>query len=823
MPDFGMGLRAAVRTLWDPTDQTGHAARSVAAYMKMGYADLNRRTVLPIKGDTAFLMGSGPSILDITDREWAHIAGQTSIGMNHWLVHPFATDYYLTISTTRVADNGESGIEKLLRLRLPDYRDTTFICRGDEVNFFRFHERPFGRTLMRECGPRCLFTRELFQYSGCAANPVLLLRHLIDHGLFGFGRGAAFLPKPTATVPAMFALAAMLGCRNVVFCGVDMTDALHFYEMPEYESFAPLLPPRKTDMRHPHEGGGGRRFPIRQILRDMAELFAERFGMRAYTMSAKSRLATVFPVYGGEKTRCAVLCPSAAKVPLPAAAPPEKPLNLAMLTNSFLPVVGGLELQLDRLARELVARGHAVTVFAPAEQQPGGDAEAPYALARFSGGFARGPLAERPRHRPLGLLPGSLHQQFLRRHLVRRFDAISAHSAFEAAPFALALRALHGVPVLTRCHGMDINRMPEIGYGWRLDPANDAAISAAIAGSDLCVAISDDVVAELAAMADPARIVRIPNGVDAAAFSPGNGADLRSRLGIPAAAPVLLMAGRAIPSKRFDAGVEAFAQVLAAFPDAHLLHAGKDAGALAALAAELGVADRVHLLGAVPHAELPGVYRAASLFLNPSVLETFGNVTCEAMACGLPVVAADAPGTRFQVVDGQTGVLVKAPSPQRLAAATIRVLARADGGAALGAAGRKRVEAVFAWPAVAAAYEAQYRRLAAVDTLFPNAEAAVDPLTAAVDRDPLAVPPILALARRLASAHAHEAAAFLLLDAAWMHRDSRPLHEALAATVNAALTAQRAASGGRESEILAAAAQLAQTLVERHLAISEEA
>ncbi len=455
-----------------------------------------------------------------------------------------------------------------------------------------------------------------------------------------------------------------------------------------------------------------------------------------------------------------------------------------------------MELQLDRLAREFVARGNAVTVFAPAEQQPGADAEAPYALARFSGGFARGPLAEHPRLRPLGLLPGSLHQQFLCRHLTRRFDAISAHSAFEAAPFALALRALHGVPVLTRCHGMDINRMPEIGYGWRLDPANDAAISAAIAGSDLCVAISDDVVAELAALADPGRIVRIPNGVDAEAFSPGKEGGLRARLGIPEEASVVLMVGRNIPSKRFDAGLEAFAQVLAAFPEAHLLLVGKDAGALARLAADLGIADRVHLLGTVPHADLPGVYRAATLFLNPSVLETFGNVTCEAMACGLPVVAADAPGTRFQVEDGQTGVLVKAPSPQRLAAAMIRVLARPDGGAAMGAAGRRRVEAVFAWPAVAAAYEAQYRRLAAIDTLFPDAEAAVDPLTAAVDRDPGAISALTALARRLAAAHAHEAAVSLLIEAARLHPVSRPLHEALAETVNAALAVQRRVAGG---------------------------
>ena len=82
-------------------------------------------------------------------------------------------------------------------------------------------------------------------------------------------------------------------------------------------------------------------------------------------------------------------------------------------------------------------------------------------------------------------------------------------------------------------------------------------------------------------------------------------------------------------------------------------------------------ADRVHFLGAVPHAELPDVLRAADLFLlTTEPPESFGIVLIEAMACGLPAIATDYPGVRAVVDDGATGLLVAArrpapPSPRR--------------------------------------------------------------------------------------------------------------------------------------------------------------
>ena len=99
-------------------------------------------------------------------------------------------------------------------------------------------------------------------------------------------------------------------------------------------------------------------------------------------------------------------------------------------------------------------------------------------------------------------------------------------------------------------------------------------------------------------------------------------------------------------------------------------------------AAAAGVGDRVHFLGAVPHAELPEVLRAADLFLlTTEPPESFGIVLIEAMACGLPVIATDYPGVRAVVDEGETGLLVARGDPAAVAAA-LRELVDAGPGSA---------------------------------------------------------------------------------------------------------------------------------------------
>ena len=86
---------------------------------------------------------------------------------------------------------------------------------------------------------------------------------------------------------------------------------------------------------------------------------------------------------------------------------------------------------------------------------------------------------------------------------------------------------------------------------------------------------------------------------------------------------------------------------------------GPDLPRLAALAQELGVADKVRFLGKVPNDDLPDLYRAADIFALPSTGEGFGIVFLEAMACGTPAIGLNIGGAPDALADGELGMCVE--------------------------------------------------------------------------------------------------------------------------------------------------------------------
>ncbi|CAA9574475.1 MAG: hypothetical protein AVDCRST_MAG88-2689 [uncultured Thermomicrobiales bacterium] len=203
----------------------------------------------------------------------------------------------------------------------------------------------------------------------------------------------------------------------------------------------------------------------------------------------------------------------------------------------------------------------------------------------------------------------------------------------------------------------------------------------------------------------------IYNGIDLDRFAP-RPADpaLRARLtgggdySVPFAQdrPVLLSAGRLVRWKGAEYAIAALA-LLRSTPAPVLVLAGDGPyrAALARLAAEHGVADRVLFLGDWPHAAMPDLYAAADLVLGTSfVNETFGISLCEALASERPVIASDFGGFREVVRGGETGLLVPPQDPAALAGAIDALLADPARRRALAAAGRRDVAARFSWPAV---------------------------------------------------------------------------------------------------------------------------
>jgi glycosyltransferase involved in cell wall biosynthesis len=161
-----------------------------------------------------------------------------------------------------------------------------------------------------------------------------------------------------------------------------------------------------------------------------------------------------------------------------------------------------------------------------------------------------------------------------------------------------------------------------------------------------------------------------------------------------------------VPRKGIDDAIRVTAQL----PETELLIAGgPEAGTfdddpevqrLRGLAADLGVAERVRLLGSVDHQRLAPLIRSADAVLCLPWYEPFGIVPLEAMACGVPVVASAVGGLLDTVVPGLTGLHVRARDPDHAAAAVRRLLADPATRRRMSRRGVERV-ARYAWEEVA--------------------------------------------------------------------------------------------------------------------------
>ena len=238
------------------------------------------------------------------------------------------------------------------------------------------------------------------------------------------------------------------------------------------------------------------------------------------------------------------------------------------------------------------------------------------------------------------------------------FDLIDAHYFYPDGVAAVLLGRWFNKPVVITARGTDINLIPQHALPRKmiLWAARHAAGMITV-----CQALKDAIVALGVA---PERIVVLRNGVDLKLFQPMEREAERARLNL--SRRTLLSVGYLIPRKGHDLIIRA----LPALPDTDLLIAGDgpDKAMLTALAAELGVADRVRLVGALPQAELRRYYGAADALVLASSREGWANVLLEAMACGTPVVASNVWGTPEVVATPEAGVLMPTRTPEGVAA-----------------------------------------------------------------------------------------------------------------------------------------------------------
>lgn len=356
-------------------------------------------------------------------------------------------------------------------------------------------------------------------------------------------------------------------------------------------------------------------------------------------------------------------------------AQPNRPLRVLIASDTYPPDVNGAGYFTFRLAEGLAERGHRVHVVCPSERgEPHVTVNGNVTEHRLRSALI--PLqAEMRAAVPLGM-GGHIAR------IVRRLDPDVVHvqSHFPLSRAALRRGRAEGVPVVLTNHFMPDNlyahaRVPR--------PMQRAAGSLAwrdmvrVAGEADHVTTPTPRAAELLRERGFAReIEAISCGIDLDRFHPraGDRAAARGRFGLPERDTVVFV-GRLDEEKRIDDTIRALAMTVPE-RDAQLVLAGTGQceAELRALAARLGVADRVFFLGFVPDEDLPMVYAAADVFAIASVAELQSIATLEAMSTGLPVVAADAMALPHLVEEGRNGFLFPPGNHVHLADRLLSVL-----------------------------------------------------------------------------------------------------------------------------------------------------
>lgn len=169
--------------------------------------------------------------------------------------------------------------------------------------------------------------------------------------------------------------------------------------------------------------------------------------------------------------------------------------------------------------------------------------------------------------------------------------------------------------------------------------------------------------------AGPDNLLHIRNGIGAQLLIDAGGREkARAAAGLDPSLTYLLMLSRLDPIKRIDRGVRLLAALGDAYRDVRLLIVGdgEDRGPLEALAAELGVLERVQFRGGVDRSEVATIMQGADIFLSLYDFSNCGNPLFEALLSGLPVITLDNGATGSVITHDVNGFLLPVDDSERL-------------------------------------------------------------------------------------------------------------------------------------------------------------
>ena len=356
-------------------------------------------------------------------------------------------------------------------------------------------------------------------------------------------------------------------------------------------------------------------------------------------------------------------------------------MRIVNVVQRFHPAVGGSENQVKLISRELVRRGHDVTVLTTSSMSSLDIlclTHLPKRRPRLPSYELIGGV-EVHRYRASFRLYGFLLTPPMLKLLKIKADLIHAYGFYVTTSLAAGLAAkVRRIPFVLTANDADVGLLASF---WERLCGKLYAMTFGkllVACADRIVAVSeansDDIVRTLGVKPD--RVMVVPNGLDFEIFDREvDVTEFRKKHGVDG--PLILFVGRITKHKGIQFLIKAAPSILMEFPRARFMIVGEDYGYLDNLkrmVEKLGIRHHVVFLSRLSQDEIVQAYKSADVFVLPSALEAFGLVAVEAMASGTPVVASNYGGIRCIVQDGVNGLTFRVENSDELADRVKRIL-----------------------------------------------------------------------------------------------------------------------------------------------------
>lgn len=342
-------------------------------------------------------------------------------------------------------------------------------------------------------------------------------------------------------------------------------------------------------------------------------------------------------------------------------------MHIVIFSESYPPITNGVAVSVSTLRRELLQRGHRVTVVTARHPHAPAQEEDVIRLPSFRWLFA--PDYPLPQPRPLPQL-----HRFFREN---RVDVIHVQIPFLLGVIGLRMGKRYGIPVVAHYHTLYdryLHYAPIAPQGalrallwWHLRRFYRCVQATVVPSHFACHYLQRFGVQSRA-------VEVIPTGVE---FHPRvvGREEARARYGLPQERPILVYVGRLAREKNLNLLLEMLPLAQRDVPEVllWLVGSGNAEESLQEQVQRRALSASVRLQGRVPHEHISAVYAAADLFVFPSVTETQGLVLWEAQAHGLPCVVVNEGGAPESVRDGVDGLLVPNEA-QAFAQAIVRLL-----------------------------------------------------------------------------------------------------------------------------------------------------